>query len=174
MMEIRSSTSQDKAPLKSLYDDAFPTEDLVPLVDALLACTGETVSLVAVEDAKVIGHVLLTFGSLEDTADGGRVALLGPLCVTPARQRQGIGRALIRAGMDRMRAAGVNVVLVLGDPAYYGQSGFKEETGIVPPYALPEEWRTAWQSLAFHNDRAIPRGRLALPAPWLNPGLWLP
>ncbi|MCL4766887.1 MAG: N-acetyltransferase [Hyphomicrobiaceae bacterium] len=174
MMTIRHSVAQDGTSSRALYDEAFPTEDLVPLVNALLACPGDTVSLVAVEGTEVVGHAILTFGSVEDPADAGRVALLGPLCVTPARQRQGIGGMLIRAGLECMRDAGVNRVLVLGDPAYYGRLGFRMETGVMPPFALPDAWRQAWQSLAIDDDRAKPRGRLILPAPWLRPSLWAP
>lgn len=174
MTTIRPSSTQDSSALHALYDEAFPTEDLVLLVDTLLASPDDTVSLVAAEGTQVIGHVVLTFGSVEDAADAGRVALLGPLCVRPARQRRGIGSMLIRAGLERMREAGVNRVLVLGDPAYYGRLGFRMESGVTAPYALPEDWQEAWQSLALHDDNLQPQGRLVLPAAWLQPRLWGP
>ena len=49
-------------------------------------------------------------------------------------------------------------VYVLGDPAYYGRSGFIPEPAIAPPYALPEEWRDAWQSLSLGDAPQPPTG----------------
>jgi len=174
MMEIRTSVAQDADTLRTLYDQAFPTEDLFPLVSALLDCPDNIISLVAVDGAKVVGHVVLTFGSVEDASHACVVALLGPVCVTPARQRQGIGDMLIRDGLKRAAETKASCVLVLGDPAYYSRFGFREESGVVPPYDLPDEWSEAWQGLTLDGDKAKPTGRLMLPVPWLRPNLWQP
>lgn len=174
MTEIRSSAAHDVVALQTLYDAAFPTEDLVPLVSALLDCADETLSLVAIDGTDVIGHIVLTFGMLEEAPQDHRVALLGPLCVSPARQLQGLGSMLIHAGLERLRDAGVSRVMVLGDPAYYDRFGFQREAAVIPPYAVPEAWRDAWQSLSLDTDAAEVAGRLVLPAPWLRRELWSP
>jgi putative acetyltransferase len=45
--------------------------------------------------------------------------------VSPAWQRRGVGSALVRAGLDACRRASQRVVVVLGDPRYYGRFGFE-------------------------------------------------
>ena len=104
----------------------------------------------------------------------GSVALLGPLCVSPAVQKQGIGSALIRAGHGLLQGEGVSRVMVLGDPAYYSRFGFETESAIAPPYKLPPEWREAWRSIALGADDQPSSGALLLPSPWMHQSLWLP
>ncbi|MFM8682053.1 MAG: GNAT family N-acetyltransferase [Alphaproteobacteria bacterium] len=50
--------------------------------------------------------------------------LLGPLAVEPALKGIGVGRALVRQGLAAAGVAGHRIVLLVGDPAYYGQFGF--------------------------------------------------
>lgn len=57
-------------------------------------------------------------------ADGGAV-LLGPIAVDPAFAGKGFGRRLISEALDEMRAAGVSLVILVGDEPYYGRFGFK-------------------------------------------------
>lgn len=171
-VEIRGGAPADRAAILALYPRAFPDEDLRALVTALLDEDGGVVSLVAESGGNILGHAIITLCDLEGS--GHRVALLGPLCVDPARQRQGIGGALIGAGLTRMQSAGTAQICVLGDPAYYGKFGFKPESRIDPPYPLPKEWRGAWQSRRLTGDLDLPMGRMAVPAPWRDPALWGP
>ena len=71
-----------------------------------------------------LGHVL--FSELPIETGGGplRAAALAPLAVAPEHQRQGIGAALIRAGLEACRNCGVAAAIVLGDPDYYPRFGF--------------------------------------------------
>jgi len=107
-------------------------------------------------------------------ADAGSAALLGPLAVAPACQRRGIGSALVRAGLRRLEEKGVTRVCVLGDPAYYGRFGFRAESMIEPPFPLPDEWQSAWQSISLGETEEPCRGVLSVPAQWRNPALWAP
>ena len=135
------------------------------LVDRLVD-TGEAIlSLVAVDAGETIGHVL--FSRLRvTTADGDDLAAaaLAPLAVLPRYQRRGAGAALVREGLDRVAARKIEVVIVLGDPAYYGRSGFSADrartlrgpfTGRtwmvleLVPYALRERSATVAYSSAF-------------------------
>ena len=59
-------------------------------------------------------------------------ALLGPLVVAPEYAGQGYGRALVGEAMDVTRAAGLKLVVLVGDESYYGRYGFKP----VPPGAI--------------------------------------
>ena len=169
-MKFRESTSEDHESLLALYADAFPDEDLMPVVSALLELPDGILSLVAESDSLVVGHILFTRCGIDhrDTS----VAMLAPRGVHSVRQRQGIGSALISEGLKRMRSSGVVEVYVLGDPDYYGRSGFRQEDDVKPPYPMPDAWRHAWQSIALDDDAATLSGTLSVPEPWQNPALW--
>jgi putative acetyltransferase len=63
--------------------------------------------------------------------DGGDERWFGlvPLSVAPMRQRQGIGSALARDALSRLRASGAARCVVLDDPAYYERFGLRTEGG---------------------------------------------
>ncbi|MDA0786927.1 MAG: N-acetyltransferase [Proteobacteria bacterium] len=171
-VEIRDSRAGDLQSIEKLYRDVFPDEDLLPVVHELLEIASGVLSLVAIDDGVLSGHGVFAACTIVETNDAA--ALLGPLAVVPTRQRQGIGRKIIDAGLQRLRADGVNLVYVLGDPDYYGRSGFAPEWGITPPYALPEEWRDAWQSINLGDVPSSGAGMLSVPEPWRQPALWAP
>lgn len=169
---IRPSTPEEVAEIVGIYPAIFPEEDLQPLVRDLLDEDEAVLSLVAVAGDEIIGHVVLTLCTIDDSAD--HVGLLGPLGVLPDRQGQGIGRALIQAGFEAMKQRGITKVCVLGDPDFYGRYGFEAEKDIEPPYDLPAEWDGAWQSVTLDDNAAPVRGILTPPKPWQKQALWLP
>lgn len=171
-IEVRESMPHDLAAIESLYPEAFPAEDLLPLVRDLLQEPAATLSLVAVVDSGILGHGLFTMCGVNGSE--AACALLGPLAVTPACQKRGLGSAIVRAGLRCLEDAGVSQVFVLGDPAYYGRFGFRRESHAETPFALPDEWLEAWQSKRLGAGAAGGRGRLTLPRPWLRPALWQP
>ena len=171
-IEIRESVSSDAASIEKLYLDAFPDEDLLPLVRELLREESIVLSLVGIVDRALAGHAVFTTCGIAGRID--KVSLLAPLAVARSWQRRGIGSALVRAGLKRLANAGASQVYVLGDPAYYKRFGFEPENGVTPPYPLPEEWRGAWQSVSLHNAEQPPHGKLTVPQPWLQPALWAP
>ena len=170
--DMRASLPEDTAALELLYRQAFPDEDLVPLLRDLLSEDQGVLSLVAARDGKPVGHIVFTICGVAGRDE--KVALLGPLAVAPPVQRQGIGGALVRDGLDRMKADEVTQVLVLGDPAYYGRFGFQTESHVSPPYALPEDWRTAWQSISLDGGKPQMKVKLVVPEVWAKPALWAP
>jgi putative acetyltransferase len=170
--EVRESLPNDIASIETLYPDAFPDEDLLPLVRELLSKDPIVLSLIGLADRALVGHVIFTACSIAGRTD--QVALLGPLAVAPNWQRQGIGGALIRKGFQRLKSDGVTQVYVLGDPAYYGRFGFERENSVRPPYPLPEEWSGAWQSISLCGAKQPLHGELSLPQAWLQPALWAP
>jgi putative acetyltransferase len=93
------------------------------------------VSLSAVDGNDIVGHVL--FSQL--SVPGLQAASLAPVAVLPERQGQGIGSALITRGLEACRGSGVDVALVVGEPAYYTKFGFSLSTGaqFVCPYLGP-------------------------------------
>ncbi len=171
-LEIRECLAADRPSLDALYAAAFPGEDLLPLVQALLADRSATLSLVGMVGPSVAGHVMFTRCAVSACNDA--VALLGPLAVAPLRQRRGVGSALVRAGLNRLADDGVARVCVLGDPAYYRRFGFVPEVNVHPPYALPAEWRDAWRSVSLRPLASPIRDTLCVPPPWRQPALWAP
>ena len=171
-LDIRESVPGDLGAIESLYPQAFPDEDLLPLVRDLLRDEAVTTSLVGSVDSAIAGHVIFTKCGV--TGSNVCASLLGPLAVAPAWQRQGIGSAIVRAGLRRLTNAGVNRVFVLGDPAYYGRLGFTPERAVEPPYPLPAEDDGAWQAQALGETATRCAGVLSVPPQWLRPALWAP
>ena len=171
-LEIRESVQGDSGVIESLYPELFPDENLLPLVRDLLRDAAVTTSLVGEVDSRIVGHVIFTKCGV--VGSDVNAALLGPLAVAPAWQGQGIGSAIVRAGLRRLEDMDVNLVFVLGDPAYYGRLGFRPESLVEPPFRLPAEWDAAWQSRSFGDTMAPRPGKLSVPRQWLHPALWAP
>ena len=94
-------------------------------------------SLVAVEDGKLVGHILFTRAFV----DGTEVLALAPLSVLPGYQGRGIGSALIRRGHAAASALGYGYSVVLGHPKYYPKAGYVPASryGIQAPFAVDDE-----------------------------------
>ena len=170
--EIRKGCSSDLAAILELYPRAFPDEELRPLVAELLVENGDVLSLIAHIDEVIVGHGLFTICGVSDRQE--YASLLGPLAVVPHHQRQGMGSAIVRQGLRLLSNTDVSSVFVLGDPNYYTRFGFQPEEQVVPPYALPEEWFGAWQSLCLKKPGQPLHGKLRVPPAWDQPILWTP
>ncbi len=170
--DIRASIRDDLHEIEEIYRNAFPDEDLLPLIRDLQAYPNEVISLVGTAGSLLIAHVAFTKGSIDECRRN--VALLGPLAVTPAWQQKGAGSLFVRYGLQRLQQHAINRVFVLGDPAYYSRFGFAREVNIAPPFPLPSQWRDAWQSLRLGDADEPAGGTLCLPDPWLRKDLWSP
>jgi putative acetyltransferase len=121
---VRPERAGDARGIRAVLAAAFGRTDEADLVEALRVSDAwlPGLSLVAVVDEDVVGHVLFT----RATIGGAHQALaLAPLAVEPSLQRQGIGDALVRAGLAAARSLGERVVVVLGHPSYYPRFGFE-------------------------------------------------
>jgi len=122
---VRREAQGDAASIHTLLAGAFPTDAEARLVAALRGATEPQVSLVAEGGgAEIVGHILFTPAEIRSPGEPGRAMALGPMAVRPGRQRQGVGSALVRAGLAACREAGERRVVVLGHPAYYPRFGF--------------------------------------------------
>lgn len=127
MVTVRAERAGDEAAIRQVNEQAFGSPDEADLVDALREDSDLTVSLVALSNKEIVGHIAFSPISLESGRTGrgpGRVVGLAPMAVLPSHQRQGIGLQLIQAGLEACRRAGDDLVLVLGHPDYYPRSGF--------------------------------------------------
>ncbi len=99
---------------------------VVRLVNDLRARMTESngLSLVATADDLIVGHALFTRSLLDAPSRLVEVQVLSPLAVTPERQGQGIGSALVRRGIEMLAARNVPLVFLEGDPRYYSRFGF--------------------------------------------------
>jgi putative acetyltransferase len=127
---IRLETPADHPAIHAVNLAAFAQPDEADLVGLLRAEGAVLLSLVAEQDAVIVGHILFTRMHVADTP----AVALAPVAVDPAHQRHGIGAALIRRGLDLLRAAGEHVVIVVGHPSYYPRFGFTAVSGIEHPF----------------------------------------
>ena len=121
---IRDERSADAAAIRAVLEAAFPQSVEADLVDKLRLACAERVSLVAVEDDRVVGHILFTPATIERPAGPLAGYGLAPMAVLPEFQNRGIGSALVRAGIERLRRSRCPFVIVLGHPEYYPRFGF--------------------------------------------------
>lgn len=119
---------------------AFGTTAEADLVDALCERAAPIISLVADDDGTIVGHILFTPMTLDSDRDL-KVMGLAPMAVTTGRQRQGIGAALVRAGLDECWQLGATAVAVLGHTEYYPRFGFvpASKFGLRSQYDVPDD-----------------------------------
>ena len=154
---IRKAVDADIQAISTLAMSSFGTSEgpeIVQLIgDLLVDVTARPVlSLVAIVDGRVVGHVLFSTVRLKPPGQDVSAALLAPLAVHPECQSQGIGSQLVAAGIEQLSDAGVDLVFVLGHPAYYPRFGFFEAgiKGFEAPYPIPEKNAAAWMMRELH------------------------
>ena len=121
---IRPAEKKDFAGVGSLLDAAFGGAAERRLVERLRADGDVVLELVATHKRELFGHVL--FSRLAVVGPEGRfdAVALAPLATLPARQRTGVGRALVENAHHLLEEAGEKLSVVLGDPAYYARFGY--------------------------------------------------
>lgn len=143
---IRPEAPGDHAAIADVVSAAFGSDREAQLVAAIRASPAfvPELALVAVLDGAVVGHVVVSYVGLAD-GDGRlrQIASLSPLAVAPEHQRQGIGSALVRAVVAEADRRGELLVVLEGDPGYYGRLGFEHSvphgiTITLPSWAPPE------------------------------------
>ncbi|CCE08288.1 putative acyltransferase with acyl-CoA N-acyltransferase domain [Bradyrhizobium sp. STM 3843] len=132
-MIIRSENPADTSAIASVVTAAFSDAarsdgNEADIVDALRADGDLTVSLVAEDEGRIVGHVAFSPVTV-NSQDVGWFGL-GPVAVLAGKRRRGIGAALIKAGLDRLEQRKARGCVVLGDPAYYRRFGFQSDPGL--------------------------------------------
>jgi putative acetyltransferase len=132
----------------------------------------DTLSLVVEEGGRLLGHVVFSPVTLPGRPEW-HGSILAPLGVLSARHGEGIGSRLVREGLQQLSRAGVGVVLVYGDPAYYGRFGFDaaEAEPFLPPHTLDMPF--GWQALVLDEDARIDvPAQVTVVEPLDDAGLW--
>jgi putative acetyltransferase len=156
-MLIRDERPGDKDEIEQIIRCAFATHPHSNLrehhlVNSLRDSDALTLSLVAEDDGRLVAHLAFSPVRIDGAFQGWYG--LGPVAVRPELQRQGIGLALINAGLDRLRQLGANGCVLVGEPAYYRCFGFRTDPrlrfdGVPPAFFLV---------LPFQD--AVPEGRV--------------
>jgi putative acetyltransferase len=138
---VRPERPGDARAIREVNEQAFGRAAEADLVDALRDRGKAVLSLVAVCEERVTGHILFSSVTIESGGPVTAAVGLGPMAVLPAHQRQGIGSRLVRAGLDACRRAGHAQVVVLGHPAYYPRFGFvpASRQGLYWEHPVPDE-----------------------------------
>lgn len=164
---IRPARAEDAGAIDAVIRAAFTGsghgyQGEAELVRMLEADGDALVSLVAEAGGAVAGHVL--FSRMDVEADGAALSAAGlaPVSVAPERQGRGIGAALIRAGLDALRAQGAAISFVLGNEAYYPRFGYSPDLAarFASPFAGPH-----FMAMMLDSDAPWPLGGRADYAP---------
>lgn len=145
---IRQETTNDYAAVADLIERAFRQEEMSDhqeqfLVERLRQAPAflPELSLVAVADGQIVGHILLSKIMIEDSATTTPSLALAPVSVLPAFQQKRIGSRLMEAGHERARQLGFGSVILLGHATYYPRFGYRPTAtfGIELPFPAPPE-----------------------------------
>ncbi|HEX3811850.1 MAG TPA: N-acetyltransferase [Mycobacteriales bacterium] len=128
-MLIRREQPGDPDAIHAVHAAAFAKDGKPGLVEARLVddlralkpAWIPALSLVAIIDDTIVGHVCCTRSTVEEYPALG----LGPLGVAPGHQRGGVGQALVHAVLGAADALGETVVVLWGIPTYYPRFGFR-------------------------------------------------
>ena len=128
MNNTRPAVPADNLAIERVHRQAFGG-DLEARLVALLAKRGkDLISLVAERSGQVVGHILFSPATIQWPDKPERPAFhglgLAPVAVLPELQRQGVGSALITAGLAACRQHGASFVVLIGHPDYYPRFGF--------------------------------------------------
>jgi putative acetyltransferase len=158
---IRNETDADVDAITEVTVAAFKTLEISHhteqfVITALRAAGALALSLVAEVDGRVIGHIAFSPVTISDGALNWYG--LGPVSVLPAYQRQGVGKALVREGLARLKAMHAQGCCLVGHPDYYRKFGFINMPGLVLEgvpqevfFALSFDGQAPQGSVAFHE-----------------------
>ena len=140
-MKIRPETPADIDAITRVTIAAFRPVEISHqtehfIIHALRAADALTISLVAELESRVVGHIAFSPVAISDGTTGWYG--LGPVSVLPELQNQGIGKALIKKGLEISKERGAQGCALVGDPNYYQRFGFRNEAQLVHE-GIPQE-----------------------------------
>lgn len=155
---IREAEAKDHAAIAKLVAAAFGQRDEAKLVERLRADGDVVLELIATNEGELVGHIVFSRLFVEDDGSRFEALALAPVAVAPDRQGSGIGRSLIENGHHMLEEGGERLIVVLGDPGYYGRFGYTHDRAA----SFESDYqREALQALAW--GEAPENGRLIYP-----------
>lgn len=152
MAIVRTERAEDIPAIRVIIEKAFQQTEEADIVDSLRQSCDDAISLVAEDSGQVIGHLM--FSPVELSSNDRRIVGMGlaPMAVLPERQRQGVGRQLVEAGISLLKERSCPFVIVLGHPKYYPRFGFEPAS----KYNLKCQWddvpNEAFMALVFDPE----------------------
>lgn len=142
-INIRQEQQKDIEQVRDLYIKTFETDSEANLVEKIRKFPryDDKLSLVAYDNDKIVGHIMLSKIRIEKGDDWFSVLVLAPLAVLPKYQNKGIGSKLVLAIQDVCANVGYDVIIVLGHNKFYSKFGFEKASkyNIIPPFEVPDE-----------------------------------
>lgn len=150
MLVIRPETPKDEAAIRDVNEKAFGQKEEAIIIGKLRKRGALTLSLVAVQDSEIVGHIAFSPVKVESERLSFDAIALAPMAVLPEYQHKGIGSQLVLAGLKECRGLGHEIVVVLGHPDYYPRFGFvlAKPKGIDCEFEAPDE---AWMVLELRE-----------------------
>jgi len=124
-MIIRQEKPEDINDIHALNELAFGQPQEANIVDKLRINCNSLLSLVAIENDNVAGHILFSPVKIEGQHGIIRGMGLAPMAVLPKIQRKGIGTQLVKSGIKNLKKIQCPFIIVLGHPEYYPRFGFE-------------------------------------------------
>lgn len=164
---IRDERKEDVVAITAVTIAAFKTLEISShteqyVVEALRCAGALSVSLLAEMNVEIVGHIAFSPLKMSDDTPGWYG--LGPVSVLPEQQGKGIGKALIEAGLDRLKAMGGRGCCLVGHPGYYVKFGFNHPDGLVLEGVPPEVF------FALSFDGWMPKGTVTFHEAFLAQG----
>jgi len=138
-MIIRQEKPEDIDDIHALNELAFGQPQEANIIDKLRINCDNLLSLVAVENEKIVGHILFSPATIEVQHGVIKGMGLAPMAVLPEMHRKGIGTQFVKAGIENLRKMQCPFVIVLGHPEYYPRFGFER--------ALLYEIKCQWEGI---------------------------
>ncbi|MGD0917923.1 MAG: N-acetyltransferase [Thermodesulfobacteriota bacterium] len=135
-MIIRQEKPEDVIDISALNELAFGQPQEAKIIDKLRNNCGNLLLLVAIENGKIVGHILFIPAEIEGPRGVIKGMGLAPMAVLPEMQRQGIGTQLVKKGIEELRRFQCPFIIVLGHPEYYPRFGF--ERALL--YGVKSQW----------------------------------
>ncbi|MGB3641062.1 MAG: N-acetyltransferase [Rivularia sp. (in: cyanobacteria)] len=167
-MNIRPETQADYLAIAQIHKLAFARQEEADLVEKIRNSQYyiPQLTLVAEVNNFVVAHVMFSYIHLVGK-ETFQVIGLAPIAVEPDFQNQGIGSALINAGLNKANVLGETLIIVLGHPQFYSRFGFKPSVDfdIESPFPVPED---AFMVKPLANYRSRYKGKVIYPATFQN------
>lgn len=155
-MDIRQASARDNAAIEAVLDAAFGSDrhqrtayrvrkGMKPIAE---------LSYVAKDKGELKGSLQCWPVELRSAEGSFPLVMLGPVAVLPPLQGTGIGKALIRHALQRADALQIDVIMLIGDPEYYGLFGF--EAAPAHGWELPGPFERHRLLVRLRKDTALP------------------
>ncbi|MEA3439386.1 MAG: N-acetyltransferase [Chloroflexota bacterium] len=121
---IRNEAPADESAVRHILLEAFDGDDEARIVELLCQAQKSIISLVAVYNGDLVGHILFSPMTIHPPQPDFNALGLAPLAVLPEYQGRGVGTRLTQEGLRICKRLGYSLVFVLGHPDYYSRFGF--------------------------------------------------